>query len=54
MCTLSQNGYGDGLTGGCAYLLTLTGVFFGQDLRDVLQLGQRHPWSSGYDVSLTR
>ena len=54
MCTLSQNGYGDGWVGGCDYLLRLTGGFFDQRLRDVLQLGQWHPWSSGYDVSLTR
>ena len=54
MCTLSQNGYGDGRAESCAHPSRLTGGFFEQGLRDALQIGQRHPWSSGYDVSLTR
>ena len=53
-CTLSQNGYGDGWTVLFDYHFRLAGDVFEQGRRGHLNFGQWHPWSSGYDVSLTR
>ena len=53
MCTLSQNGYGDEMALSFRYSLALDSRRFWMT-GDGLRLGQWHPWSSGYDVSLTR